>query len=177
MARIQTANGPSNLRSQFDGRHAGPFFEIEAWMPSEIEAISPLVDRLMRLIEGSHCVCGEEPCVELALAEALNNAVVHGNRRDRQKLVQVLCRCELGKGVSVVVTDQGQGFDPNAVPDPTAAENIGADHGPGIWVMKSVMDEVSFERGGTEVHMRKAATPQEFSSLSTNRKSAPFPAR
>jgi len=158
MARIRTASGPSNLRPQFAGRHAGPFFEIEAWMPGEIKAISPLMDRLMRLIEGSHCVCGEEPSIELALAEALNNAVVHGNRMDRQKLVHVLCRCELGNGVSVVVTDQGQGFDQNAVPDPTAAENIGADHGRGIWVMKSVMDEVSFERGGTEVRMRKAPT-------------------
>jgi serine/threonine-protein kinase RsbW len=155
MARIQTANEPSDLGPQFAWRHPCPFFEIEAWMPSEIKAISPLVERLMRLIEGSHCVPGEEPAVELALDEALDNAVVHGNRMDRQKLVQVLCRCESGKGISVVVKDQGQGFDPNAVPDPTAAENIGADHGRGIWVMKSVMDEVSFERGGTEVRMRK----------------------
>jgi len=129
-------------------------------MPSEIKAISPLVDRLMRLIEGSHCVCGEEPAVELALAEALDNAVVHGNRMDRQKLVQILCRCEFGKGISVVVKDQGQGFDPSAVPDPTTPENIGAEHGRGIWLMKSVMDEVSFERGGTEVRMRKAPTRQ-----------------
>src|ERR1700738_374816 len=113
MTRIQTANGPSDLRPQFARRHPCPFFEIEAWMPSEIKAISPLVDRLMRLIEGSHCVRGAEPSVELALAEALNNAVVHGNRMDRQKLVQVLCRCELGKGISLVVRDQGQGFDPN----------------------------------------------------------------
>ncbi len=160
MARIQTAYGPFDLRPQFAGRHAGPFFEIEAWMPSEIKAISPLVNHLMRLIEGSHCVCGEEPSVQLALMEALNNAVVHGNHMDREKLVQVVCCFELGKGVSVVVKDQGQGFDPNAVPDPTAAENIFADHGRGIWVMKSVMDEVFFERGGTEVRMRKAPTRQ-----------------
>jgi serine/threonine-protein kinase RsbW len=160
MAHLQTANGPSDLRGQFAPRHAGPFFEIEAWMPSEIKAISPLLDRLMRLIEGSHCVCGEEPSVELALAEALNNAVVHGNRMDRQKLVQVLCHCEVGKGVSIVVTDQGQGFDPKEVPDPTVAENIGNDHGRGIWVMNCMMDEVSFERGGTAVRMRKAPTRQ-----------------
>src|SRR5260370_29059069 len=160
MARIQTAYGPFDLRPQFARRHTGPFFEIEAWMPSEIKAISPLVDRLMRLIEGSHCVCGEEPSVELALAEALNNAVVHGNRMDRQKFVQILCRCELGKGICVVVKDQGQGFDPNGVPDPTAAENIRADHGRGIWVMKSVMDEASFESSGTEVRMWKAPTRQ-----------------
>jgi len=139
-------------------------------MPSEIKAIWPLMGRLMRLIEGSHCVAGGEPAVELALEEALNNAVVHGNRMDRQKLVQVRCRCELGKGVSVVVKDQGQGFDPNAVPDPTTAENIGADHGRGIWLMKSVMDEVSFERGGTEVHMRKtsAGGPRRVSRRSAD---------
>jgi len=46
MARIQTANGPSDLRPQFAGRHAGSFFQVEAWMPSEIKAISPLVDRV-----------------------------------------------------------------------------------------------------------------------------------
>jgi len=92
-------------------------------MPSEIKAISPLVERLMRLIEGSHCVAGEEPAVELALDEALDNAVVHGNRMDRQKLVQVLCRCESGKEIFVVVKDQGQGFDPSAVADPRALKS------------------------------------------------------
>jgi serine/threonine-protein kinase RsbW len=163
MTRIQTANEPSGFRPQSAGKHTGPLFEIEAWMPTEITAISPLMDRLMRLIEGSHCVCGEEPLVELALAEALNNAVVHGNRLQREKLVQVLCRCELGKGIFLVVKDQGQGFDPNTVPNPTAAENISADHGRGIWLMKTLMDEVSFECGGTEVRLRKAPTREQES--------------
>src|SRR5258705_12758046 len=126
MGRIQAADGLSDLRWQSGGRNADPVFEIEAWIPSEIKAISPLVDRLMRLIEGSHCVRGEETSVELALAEALNNAVVHGNRIDRHKLVQILCRCELGKGISVVVIDQGQGFDANTDAGTTAGENIGS---------------------------------------------------
>jgi serine/threonine-protein kinase RsbW len=155
MSGTQSLNGALERGPQFAGRCEGSFFQFESWMPSEIEAISPLVDRLMRLIEGSHCVAGEEPAVELALREALHNAVVHGNRMDRQKLVQVLCCCELEKGICVIVKDQGQGFDPSAVPDPTAPENIGADHGRGIWLMKSVMDEVSFERGGREVRMKK----------------------
>jgi serine/threonine-protein kinase RsbW len=155
MVQKETVNTSLDLRRQFAGGHACSFFEIEAWMPSEITAISPFVDRLMRLIEGSHCIAGEEPAVELALNEALDNAVVHGNRMNRQKLVQVLCRCDSGNGLSLVVKDQGQGFDPSAVPDPTAPENIGAEHGRGIWLMKSAMDDVSFERGGTEVRMRK----------------------
>jgi anti-sigma regulatory factor (Ser/Thr protein kinase) len=94
--------------------------KIEAWMPSEIKAISPLVNRLMRLIDGSQCVAGNEHAVELALQEALSNAVVHGSGMDARKLVQIRCRCEVGKGVFIVVKDEGQGFDPRAVPNPLA---------------------------------------------------------
>ncbi len=117
MARTQKTNGRLALRPAFAGVHATRcLLEIEAWMPSEIKAISPLVNRLIRVIEGSRCVAGNEPAVELALREALSNAVVHGHRMDAHKLVQVRCQCELGKGVSIVVTDQGQGFDPKAFP-------------------------------------------------------------
>jgi serine/threonine-protein kinase RsbW len=140
---------------------SGSLLEIDSWMPSEIKAISPLVDRLMRLIEGSHCVAGEEPAVELALREALSNAVVHGNGLDAHKMVHVRCLCELGKGVSLIVADQGQGFDPNAVADALAIENLEAEHGRGIHLMKLAMDEISFHRGGTEVHMRKASAREQ----------------
>jgi serine/threonine-protein kinase RsbW len=165
MARMQTVDGRSGLQAQFaGGRTSGSLLEISSWIPSEMKAISPLVDRLMRLIEGSRCVPGEEPAVELALREAVSNAVVHGNQMDAHKLVQIRCRCELGKGVSIIVRDQGQGFDPNAVPDSLAVNNLGAEHGRGIHLMKWAMDELSFERGGTEVHMRKALTRQPRSA-------------
>jgi len=145
----------ASLRPAFAGRGAGSLLEIDAWMQSEIKAISPLVERLMRLIEGSHCITGEESAVELALREALNNAVVHGNRLDAHKLVHVRCRCKVGEGISLIVSDQGQGFDPRTVPDPVAVENLEKDHGRGIHFMKLAMDEVSFEQGGTEIHMCK----------------------
>ena len=131
-------------------------------MPSDVKAISPLLDRVIRLIEESRCVAGEEMAVELALREALNNAVVHGNRLDPGKLVQVYCRCELGKELSLIVRDQGIGFDPNGIADPLALENLQAEHGRGILLMRSQMDAVSFERGGTEVHMRKTASVGEM---------------
>ncbi len=156
MGRTQTANEQSALRPAFAGVHATrSLLKIEAWMPSEIKAISPLVKRLMRLIEGSRYVAGNESAVELALQEALSNAVVHGNRMDAHKLVQIRCQCELGKGVSIVVTDQGQGFDPKAVPDPLTVERLEAEHGRGIHLMKLAMDEIWFERRGSEVHMQK----------------------
>jgi anti-sigma regulatory factor (Ser/Thr protein kinase) len=95
---------------------------IDAWMPSEVNAISPFVDQLMQLIEGSPCVVGNESAVELALREALNNAVIHGNCMDAHKQVQVRCRCERGAGISLTVKDQGIGFDPTAVADPLTPE-------------------------------------------------------
>jgi serine/threonine-protein kinase RsbW len=128
---------------------------IEAWMPSEIKAVSPLVDQLMRLIEGSRCVAGNESAVELALREALRNAVIHGNEMDAHKLVQVRCRCDAGNGVWLTVKDQGKAFDPVAVPDPVTVERLEEEHGRGIHLMKLAMDQVCFEDGGTVVHMWK----------------------
>jgi serine/threonine-protein kinase RsbW len=156
MSRMEAPNERTELRAHLPSTRGGEsLLEIDAWIPSELRAISPLVDRLMRLIEGSHCITGEEHAVELALREALSNAVVHGNRLDAHKLVHVRCRCKVGRGISLIVSDQGQGFDAHNVPDSVAAENLEAEHGRGIRLMKCVMDEVSFQRRGTEVHMCK----------------------
>ena len=155
MARMESYRR-SNLRAHLARTYgSGSLLEVDAWIPSEVKAISPLVDRLMRLIEGSHCITGEEPAVELALREALNNAVVHGNRLDAHKLVRVRCRCKVGKGISLIVSDQGQGFDASSVPDPVAVENLVAGHGRGLHIMKLAMDQVSFDERGTEVYMCK----------------------
>jgi anti-sigma regulatory factor (Ser/Thr protein kinase) len=133
----------------------GAPLEVHTWLQSEIGLISPFADWLMSLIAGSRCVRGKEDSVELALRETMSNAMLHGNRMDARKLVHVRCCCESTKGVFIVVRDQGHGFDLNQVPDPLAVENLGAEHGRGIYLMKLAMDEVSFERGGTEVHIRK----------------------
>ena len=149
-------NGGSDLRTHLATTRGGrTLLEVDAWIPSEVKAISPLVERLMRLIERSHCAAGDEDAVQLALREALNNAVVHGNRLDARKLVHVRVHCRVGKGISLIVSDQGQGFDARTIPDPLAVENLEADHGRGIHLMKLAMDEVSFRQGGTEVHMCK----------------------
>jgi serine/threonine-protein kinase RsbW len=153
MVRPQAASKPTNCRAKFSVRRTGSLLEIDAWIPSEIAAISLLVERVMRLIEGSHCITGEQYAVELALREALNNAVVHGNRLDARRLVHVRCCCEVGEGISVIVSDQGQGFDARSIPDLLAVENPEAEHGRGIQLVKWAMDEVLFERRGTEVHI------------------------
>jgi serine/threonine-protein kinase RsbW len=154
-------------------RLTGADLELRTWVRSEIGQISPLVDWLMNLIAASGCVPGEEQFVELALWEALSNAMVHGNRLDARKLVRICCRCERSNGVFIAVRDQGNGFDPTKVPDPLAFENLAAEHGRGIHLMKLAMDEISFERGGTEIHMRKKLRLEQETGASALRVGTP----
>src|SRR5580698_4832572 len=133
MARMEALSRRSDLRAHLAKTPGSEsLLEVDAWMPSEVKAISPLVDRLIRLIEGSHCIPGEEHAVELALREALSNAVMHGNRMDARKLVHVRCCCKVGNGISLIVSDLGQGFGVRTVPDSVAVENLAAEHGRGI---------------------------------------------
>ena len=113
MPRMEALHSRSGLRAYLTRTPSGGrLLAINTWIPSEVKAISPLVDRLMRLIEGSHCIVGEEGAVEMALSEAVSNAVVHGNRLDARKLVHVRCRCKVDEGIFLIMSDQGQGFDP-----------------------------------------------------------------
>jgi serine/threonine-protein kinase RsbW len=156
MIEMQNLNGPSGSESQPSRKNSfSSILEIDSWMPSKIEAISPLVERIMLLMEGSQCVSGEEFSVELALREALGNAVVHGNHEHPTAKVRIRCRCRPGKEISIIVTDQGRGFDFGKRTGDGLISDPVSEHGRGIRLMKAYMDNVHFERGGSEVHMRK----------------------
>ena len=131
------------------------FVELRQSFPSQIHAISPFVDQLMSFIAKSRNKDGSETNIEMALIEALENAVVHGNCEDPHKPVEVTCRCTADGEVSITVQDEGQGFDSGTLPDPTAPENRLHTSGRGIYLMRTLMDEVCFEKGGAVVHMRK----------------------
>ena len=134
---------------------AGPCLELERSLPSKVAAISPFVDKLMRLIRKcGHAPEGEND-VEIALREALANAIIHGNHENPGKHVHVRCRCEPSE-ITLAIKDEGSGFDIDRISDPTAPENTGSVHGRGIFLMKALMDEVRFEEGGVVVHMRKS---------------------
>jgi serine/threonine-protein kinase RsbW len=134
--------------------HRNPHIALECSLPSEVTSISPFVDSLMPLLRNCGCVLEGESDVEFALREALANAIIHGNHEDRRKYVHVTCRCDPDE-VSIAVRDEGKGFDVKNVPDPTAPENIGSLHGRGIHMMKGLMDEVRFEKGGVVVRNAK----------------------
>ena len=135
--------------------HREPFVESKHSLPSQLHAVSPFIDRLMRLVAIFRPADGSEVDIEIALREAILNAVIHGNAEAAEKRVYVTCRCTIDGEVSITIRDEGHGFDIDAVVDPTTSENLLSTHGRGIYLMKVLMDEVSFEEGGTVVHMRK----------------------
>ena len=155
------ANSAMVRQQQRDFAHGGPAIHMDLALPSKVAAISPFVDKLMFLIKKCRCAPGNETDIEIALREALENAVIHGNHQDPRKHVFVSWRCQAGVEVSIMVRDEGQGFDSNALPDPTAPGAIESSHGRGIYLMKALMDDVRFEDGGTIVHMRKKSGNSE----------------
>jgi len=152
-------NSQFNVTSLSSEPHVvGPNATLSITMRSEIDGILGAVDWLMTMIQECNCVLGDERDVEIALREALANAVLHGNHQDAEKKVQINCRIQFGGEVSIIVKDEGKGFDPKNVPDPTAIVNLQSEHGRGIYLMIALMDEVHFEQGGAEVHMRKRSS-------------------
>jgi serine/threonine-protein kinase RsbW len=141
--------------------------ELERSLPSEVAAISPFVDKLMILLRKCGCVPEGESDIEIALREALANAIIHGNKENPGKHVAVCCGCKADE-VSFAVKDEGRGFDINNMPDPTALENRGLAHGRGIYLMKTLMDEVRFEEGGVLVRMRKRSSQAAVSDAQRN---------
>jgi len=140
------------------------FVELMYSLPSDVAMVSPLVDHLMRDINSLRVMDGTEVDIEVALREALLNAVIHGNGEDPGKRVYLRVRCRADGEVSMAIQDEGPGFESNSVPDPTAPEHRMSTHGRGIYLMRALMDEVSFEEGGTVVHMRKNPSSPPYQS-------------
>ncbi len=128
---------------------------IDVTLAAEVHTIGIVVERVMEIARGMKCADGKEFEVEMALQEALANAIKHGCKGDTSKMVQFCVACDMERGILIIVRDPGQGFDPASLPSCTIGENVFAEHGRGIFLINRLMDEVRFERGGTEIHMRK----------------------
>lgn len=136
------------------------FLEFKYSLPSIVTVVSQVVDALIARISGLRVEEGARDDIEIALQEALLNAVVHGNKQDPYKRVYVALRCSLDGEVKITIRDEGAGFDVAAVPDPTTPQHLFSEHGRGIFLMRALMDEVLFEQGGSVVHMRKSSPAQ-----------------
>jgi len=129
----------------------------EVSIPADVAAISPVVDAIMARIHQEHARAEEiEFAIETALREALANAVLHGCKANSAKQVQCQVSCDPLGAVHITVRDPGEGFDPASLSDPLHEDNLHADHGRGVYLIRQVMDEVQFTNGGREIRMRKS---------------------
>ena len=91
----------------------------------------------------------------LAVTEATTNAIIHGNKNNKLKMVRIYVFVE-GKDISIVIKDEGKGFDPSIIPDPTDPENLLKDSGRGLYLMRVYMDGLSYNQTpeGTETILK-----------------------
>jgi len=140
--------------------------KLDVTIPANPNAINGVVDGVMQIAREMKCAEGNEYQIELALREALANAIVHGCENDVNKKVECCVACTENSDVMIVVRDPGAGFDPKAVPNPLAAETLNSTHGRGIYLINQLMDEVSFERNGAEIRMCKCVSTPVATSVS-----------
>ena len=122
---------------------------------AKTDEIPLVVERVMSVARKMNCAPGKEFEIEIALREALVNAIIHGSRRDPSKKIQCCVACDEDHGILLVVRDSGKGFNPKNLPNPLKGENLFSSHGRGIYLINQLMDEVTFKRGGSESHLRK----------------------
>jgi len=148
-----TMTPASSSRCEFDPRELTLRFEFT--LSARVEAITPVVDSILQLIRELGCASGKEFEVEMAVREALANAILHGAKNDPSKQVQCVVACDDVRGMLVVVRDPGEGFDPSKLPSPIQGQQLLSEHGRGLYLINQLMDDVRYERGGTEIHMVK----------------------
>jgi serine/threonine-protein kinase RsbW len=128
---------------------------VRVTLAADRKSVDPVVAQVMQAVRDMKCVDGKEDAIEIALQEALANAVVHGAKEDPSKIVECVVACDEQRGVLIIVRDPGPGFDPQTIPSCTVGENLYSNHGRGIFLINQLMDEVKFHKNGTEIHMVK----------------------
>jgi anti-sigma regulatory factor (Ser/Thr protein kinase) len=124
-------------------------------IPADPAAIPTVTDGVTQVLQEKQWPEADVMAVELALQEAVGNAIRHGCAGDRTKQLQCSVTCDEAGEIVITVRDPGNGFDPSAVPDPLAPQNMLKSSGRGIFLINGLMDEVQYADGGRELQMKK----------------------
>ena len=113
-------------------------------LPSSPNSVSQL-ENFVKSIIREHKVCeGKFSDILVSLTEAVNNAIIHGNQYDENKKVMVKCKTST-RGIQFSIVDEGKGFDPEAIPDPTSIEKIETCGGRGVFIINALADKVAIK--------------------------------
>jgi serine/threonine-protein kinase RsbW len=134
--------------------HAPSVWSTDVRIPSQYAAGKAVLHDLLKQLENAHWSEQEVHGVHLAVEEALTNAIRHGNRLDLTKHVHVICKLSADR-LWIEIRDEGPGFNPGELPDPTADENLETPCGRGVFLMRCFMSRVEYHDCGNRVVMEK----------------------
>jgi len=129
-------------------------------IPSEPTAGQQVQDRIIGALEAHGFPARDVFGVRLALEEAVVNAIKHGNGLDPEKFVHVDCRVD-NERVTITIRDEGPGFDPGDVPDPTEEDNLDKPSGRGLMLMRAFMTRIEYNESGNQVTLEKVREPDD----------------
>jgi serine/threonine-protein kinase RsbW len=135
-------------------RDAGQGIAADVTIPSDPAEARRVQDDIEQLLQARRINDHDVFSIKLALEEALVNAVKHGNQMDRAKKVRIAYQLYTDR-FEILIGDDGPGFDPEDVPDPTAFENLERPCGRGLMLMRHYMTAVTFNERGNCVTMSK----------------------
>jgi serine/threonine-protein kinase RsbW len=128
--------------------------ELERVLESDPQQCADLVRDLLEMLEVEGWSKDDMFAIRMAVEEAVMNAIKHGNHEDREKTVRVLVKLQ-GDRFYAKVSDEGPGFCPDEVPDPTKETNLEKTSGRGVMLMKTFVDECRFNQCGNSVELVK----------------------
>jgi serine/threonine-protein kinase RsbW len=129
-------------------RDQDTFFSIHSDQ-HEVSKLDAFVDRITHRFMLTDEISDN---IRLTLTEAVVNAIIHGNKEDATKKVSIILKKQR-KQLAICVCDEGKGFNPDAVPDPTSIERLALCGGRGIFLMRNLSNRCNFKEGGTQVEM------------------------
>jgi len=134
----------------------------EIIIPSDPIYLQPLDEFLEESLRRMNMPENDIADVAISVTELVNNAIVHGNRNNPAKMVEVKINYKKDE-VEISITDEGSGFDPDSIPDPLSDENVMKETGRGIFIVRSLMDRFEMLPGksGNRIRIFKKFTPVE----------------
>ncbi len=138
-----------------------PLLTIEQKLPSDLNLLEDAVVGIIAMIKCAGCF-DDMDSIDLAIREALTNAIIHGNKCDKSKVVHICVELCRARELHIVIKDAGHGFDPVRLPNPLAPQGRVSNHGRGIFLIRKCMDDVRFSfESGTAIHMRRYCGPPD----------------
>jgi len=122
-------------------------------IPSDLKYLGDIKNFVNEILKYCKIPLYDGMNIHLSISECINNAIYHGNKQDLNKLVTIFAECRDGYLV-FEISDEGEGFDYSDLPDPTSSVNIRKEGGRGLFIIRNLVDQISFKNNGSVIQLK-----------------------